>query len=584
MKVRRRLTDADTLRADRLRGERGTVRKRWHGRRAVALVYPNSYAVGMGNLGFQAVYGLLNALDDVVCERVFTPDPPAPPPWPVPRSLESGRPLTNFDLLAFSIAFENDYPSVLALLAAAGLPLAAEARTEAHPLVIAGGVACWINPEPLADVVDAFLIGEAEVLLPPFWTAYDAGGTRTELLRRLAREVAGVYVPRFYRPEYRSDGTLSGYRLLADVPRRVTRVHLANLAAAPAVTRVHFTGNTPFSADHLVEVSRGCPHGCRFCAAGYLYRPPRFHRLETLSASLDAAPPGTRRIGLVGAAVSDLPDLEALCRRAQARRLALGFSSFRADAISDDLLAALAHSRIKTATIAPETGSQRLRDAINKHLDESAVLTAVERLVSAGIPNLKLYFMIGLPEETEADVAAIITLVQRVKARFLATSRSRGRLGTISVSLNPFVPKPFTPLQWAAMASPAQLKAKIRSLREVLGPVANVRLSAGKARLVVSQALLARGDRRIGALLCRRWQHGDPGWAAAADATVLLGPRRQDSPLPWEVIDHGIDRDYLREEYRRYHWAVLSPPCPPSGCVRCGVCGGQGARAYLKGE
>jgi radical SAM superfamily enzyme YgiQ (UPF0313 family) len=574
--LRQHASDADALRIERLRGERGTVRKRWHRRRAVALVYPNAYAVGMSNLGFQAVYGLFNALDDVVCERVFAPDPPAPHPWPVPRSLESGRPLTDFDLLAFSIAFESDFPSVLALLAAAGLPLAAEARTEAQPLVIAGGVACWINPESLAEAVDAFLIGEAEALLPSFWAAYDVGGTRTQLLRRMAREVPGVYVPRFYRPAYRSDGVFTGYRLLADVPRRISRVYLAPLSASPAVTRVH-TAAGPFRADHLVEVSRGCPHGCRFCAAGYVYRPPRFHPLETLSACLDDVPPGTRRIGLVGAAVSDLPDLDALCREARARGLSPGFSSFRADAIGDDLLASLVRSRIKTATIAPETGSQRLRDAINKHLSDEMILAVVERLVGAGVPNLKLYFMIGLPEESRADVAAIVSLVHRIKDRFLSASRPRGRIGTIQISLNPFVPKPFTPLQWAAMDSLDVIKAKIRQVREGVRPVANVRLSAGKARLALSQALLARGDRRIGEVLRRRWQHGDPGWVAPLAADALLGPWRQDAPLPWEVIDHGIDRDYLRAEYRRYQQAVLSPPCPPSGCRRCGVCGDPGA-------
>ena len=576
MRIRRTFVDADALRAERLRTEHGTVRKRWHRRRAVALIYPNEYAAGMGNLGFQAVYGLFNAMDDVVCERVFAPDPPAVHPWPMPRSLESGRPLTDFDLLAFSIAFESDYPSVLALLAAAGLPLAAEARTEAHPLVIAGGVACWINPEPLAEAVDAFLIGEAEALLPAFWAAHDAGGTRTERLRRLAREAAGVYVPRFYRPSYRSDGAFAGYRLLADVPRRVPRVHVTHLSASPTATRVQ-TAAGPFSADYLVEVSRGCPHGCRFCAAGYVYRPARFHSLEALLACLDAVPPGTRRIGLVGAAVSDLPDLDALCRQAHARGMSLGFSSFRVDAISDALLEALVRSRVKTATIAPETGSQRLRDAINKHLGEAAILAAVERLVSAGIPNLKLYFMIGLPEETEADVAAIVTLVHRIKDRFLAASRPRGRMGTIRISLNPFVPKPFTPLQWAAMDSPNVLKAKIRRVREGLGALANVRLSAGKARLAFSQAWLARGDRRIGEVLRLRWQRGDPGWAASLDAAAMRLPWPLDAPLPWEVIDHGIDRAYLQAEYGRYRQAMLSPPCPPSGCRRCGVCGGQDA-------
>jgi len=348
------------------------------------------------------------------------------------------------------------------------------------------------------------------------------------------------------------------------------------LAHSGVTTRVQ-TAAGPFSADYLVEVSRGCPHGCRFCAAGYVYRPARFHSLEALLACLDAVPPGTRRIGLVGAAVSDLPDLDALCRQAHARGMSLGFSSFRVDAISDALLEALVRSRVKTATIAPETGSQRLRDAINKHLGEAAILAAVERLVSAGIPNLKLYFMIGLPEETEADVAAIVTLVHRIKDRFLAASRPRGRMGTIRISLNPFVPKPFTPLQWAAMDSPNVLKAKIRRVREGLGALANVRLSAGKARLAFSQAWLARGDRRIGEVLRLRWQRGDPGWAASLDAAAMRLPWPLDAPLPWEVIDHGTDRAYLQAEYGRYRQAMLSPPCPPSGCRRCGVCGGQDA-------
>jgi radical SAM superfamily enzyme YgiQ (UPF0313 family) len=564
----------EALRAERLRGERGAVRKSWRGRRTVALIYPNTYAVGMANLGFQTVYGFLNDLEDVVCERVFAPDPPAEPPWPAPRSLESGRPLTDFDILAFSIAFVSDSRWVLAMLGGAGLPLAAEARTEAHPLIIAGGVACWINPEPLAEVVDAFLVGEAEVLLPAFWAALDEGQPRERQLRRLAREVPGVYVPRFYRPEYRGDDELIGYRLLADVPEHVTRARLADLAESPAVTRVQTAGG-PFSADYLVEVSRGCPHGCRFCAAGYVYRPPRFQSLKTLSACLDAVPPGTRRVGLVGAAVSDLPDLDALCGQARARGLSLGFSSFRADAINGALLSALARSGVKTAAIAPETGSQRLRDAINKHLRDAVILDAAERLVDAGIPNLKLYFMIGLPGETEADVAAIVDLVKRVKARFLAGSRSRGRIGVITVSLNPFVPKPFTPLQRTAMAQAAVIKAKIRCVREGLSHVPNVRLSAGKARLAVSQALLALGDRRVGRRLLGRWQLGDPGWADPAEAEALLRRGRPDAPLPWEVIDHGIDRDYLEEEYRRYRQAVLSPPCPPRGCRRCGVCRGE---------
>ncbi len=563
--------------ADRLRNERGTVHKRWHQRRSVALIYPNSYAVGMANLGLQAVYGLFNAMEDVVCERFFTPDAAFVGPWPGPLSIESQRPLADFEILAFSIAFESDYPNVIALLKAGGLCPEAADRSDAHPLVIAGGVACWINPEPLAAVVDAFLIGEAEVLLPAFMAADDPGMPRERRLRHLAREVAGVYVPRFYHPAYRSDGTLSAYHLSADVPERVVRVRLDDLSAWPTQTSVQ-TVESPFAAQWLLEVSRGCPHGCRFCAAGYVYRPPRFQTLETLCACLAAVPSDIRRVGLVGAAISDLPDLDALCQRAEALNVSLGFSSFRADAISEALLAALVRSGAKTVTIAPETGSQRLRDAVNKHLTDAAILDAAGRLVAAGIPNLRLYFMIGLPGETEADVVAIADLVQRVKDRFLAASRRRGRIGTITVSLNPFVPKPFTPLQWAPMDTVAELKVKIGKVRDRLGPLANVRLNAGKARLAVGQAVLSRGDRRVGRDLlegrdpydgARRWTgRGEP-----QDPTDhALRQKDPGEPLAWEIIDHGLDRQWLLEEYRRYQQARLSPPCPGADCRRCGVC------------
>jgi radical SAM superfamily enzyme YgiQ (UPF0313 family) len=568
----RRLSNTAPRLADRMLQEHGAVRKDWRQRRAVALIYPNSYAVGMANLGMQAVYRLLNAMDDVVCERVFTPDPFAARPWPTPLSIESGRALKDFDLLAFSIPFESDYPNVLALLDAAGLPLESGARSARNPLVVAGGVACWINPEPLADVVDAFLIGEAEALLPSFMAVFAPGANRHRWLRRLAREVPGAYVPRFYMPEYRSDGTLVRYHPLADVPERIRRVWTEDLAACGTTSCLQ-TADSPFAADFLVEVSRGCPHGCRFCAAGYVYRPPRFRSLASLSTSLRSAPPGTRRVGLVGASVSDLPWLDSLCHTAEALGMDLGFSSLRVDAISQALLGAMVRSGTKTVTVAPEAGSQRLRDAVNKHLTEATILEAAERLVRAGIPNLKLYFMIGLPGESEADVAAIVDLVGRIKSCFLTASRQRGRIGTITVSLNPFVPKPFTPLQWAAMETGSGLKAKIRMVRDGLRHLANVRLQAGKARLSVSQALLSRGDRRLGRVLMDRWRFGDPGWQSPVDLNAYLWrPRALDEAFPWEIIDHGIDRAFLLEEQRRYCQAILSPPCPSNGCRRCGVC------------
>ena len=477
--------------------------------------------------------------------------------------------MSDFDIVAFSIAFENDYPWVLALLAAAGMPAAAADRDARHPLIVAGGVACLINPEPLAEFFDAMLIGEAEVLLPTFMALFDPLADRLDGLLALANQLPGAYVPRFYAPEYRPDGFLSTYRRLADVPARVNRARLDNLTGPPACTRLA-TPETTFEADFLMEVSRGCPHGCRFCAAGYVYRPARFAPLSALTACLDTAGAKATHIGLVGAAVSDLPDLAGLCRHAARQDLALPFSSLRADGLDDALIAALLRSRIKTATIAPETGSVELRNAINKHLDDDTILDAAERLARAGIPNLRLYFMVGLPAETDADVDAIVTLVKRIKDRFLRASRTWRRLGTITVSLNSFVPKPFTPLQWAPMAPLARLKAKIRTVQKGLRPVANVRVHADSPRWAAIQALLARGDRRVGRMLDLHRQNGRP-WSQLGRDTALdpdffaLRPREAQEVFAWEIIDHGIQRAYLWEEYQRHRERRPSPPCPPSG-------------------
>jgi radical SAM superfamily enzyme YgiQ (UPF0313 family) len=565
----------DTSRGSLSADEIGAIRKPWRGRTCVALAYPNHYHVGMSNLGLQTVYGLFNRYDDVVCERVFLPEN-GPAASGRLSTFESGRPVAEVDILAFSISFESDYPHLLTLLNQAGIPLRAVDRDEGQPLVIAGGVACSLNPEPIAVFIDCFLIGEAEIIIPEFMKAFAARGTRSALLNRIARSVPGAYVPAFYRVDYTPEGVVAAFRPLADVPEKIVRPYLADLSSAAASSTV-ITPHTAFGSSFLVEVGRGCPHGCRFCSAGFVYRPPRFRTPESLSRTITQGLRNSAQIGLVGAAVSDLPGLAELCRRFTGDGVNLSFSSLRADALSTELIDALRRSGVKTATIAPEAGSERLRRVINKGLCEEHILKAAADLVAHGIPNLKLYFMVGLPTETRADIAAIVTLVKHIKHEFLRSSRTRGAIGTITVSVNCFVPKPFTPFQWTAMAEVSDLKNRIKQIKAELGRVPNVRVHSDLPRWAYIQALLARGDRRTAEILLQV-QASAGNWAQALKRTPLnpdfyvLRERSADETLPWDFIDHHVSKAFLQQEYRRALQGRSGAVCQTGSCRACGAC------------
>ena len=561
-----------------MKSEIGTIRKQWKGRIKVALVYPNTYHVGMSNLGFQTVYDLLNKIDHVVCERSFLPDDSGPAAGRI-VAIESGRPISDFDIIAFSVSFENDYPNLLTILDRAGIPLRSDDRGTPHPLVIAGGIAFFSNPEPMSPFIDCFLIGEAEAILPRFFDIalpdFLSQDKRT-CLKTLARNVTGAYVPAFYSTTYNPDGTVCAIEPLIDVPDKIERMYMKDLSNVPTCSAI-LTTDTTFDSTFLIEVGRGCPHGCRFCSTGFVYRPPRFRPLSLLDKCLQQGASMTDEIGLVGAAVSDLPDINKLCGQAFEKDTRISFSSLRADALSPELISILRQNKVKTATIAPDAGSERMRKVINKGITEEDVLNAAESLVAGGIPNLKLYFMIGLPTETMDDVEAIVLLCKQIKHRFLKSSRIRKRIGEITVSLSSFIPKPFTPFQWIPMDEVRSLKKKIKKIKDGLKRVANVRVHSDVPRWAYIQALLSIGDRKVAQILLLANQNRG-NWPKTFKASPInpdfyvYRERSLNELLPWDFIDNGINKSFLKQEYQRALQGKTSPPCPIESCNICGVC------------
>ena len=562
----------------RLTQETGVGANPWGGRLTVALIYPNTYHQGMSNLGFQTVYRMLNERDDTLCERFFLPDPEdieehRRTGFPL-VSVESQRSLSDFDLVAFSVSFENDYLNLPILFELGRLPLWREERNERHPMIFCGGVCAFLNPEPLAEIMDLFVVGEAEVILPSLLSGLLGRGadSRKALLERLA-QVPGVYLPSGYTANYEDDGSLRAMTPREDVSERVQRQWQKNLDKSQSSTCVA-TPDTEFGSMHLVEVSRGCPRACRFCAAGYIYRPFREHSPGHLRSEILASGQQLGKVGLVAAAVSDYSELAEIGRSILDHGGEVSVSSVRIDAITSEQVSVLAEAGHKTLALAPEAGSQKMRDVINKGIDESQILAAVKLLADGGIPNLKLYFMIGLPMEEVADVVAIADLTVKIRQIWEDVGRQRGRLGRIQLSLNPFVPKPWTPLQWAPMERRSQLEKKYRRLQKRLRSLPNVELNFESLRHAELQGFLARGDRRVGRTLpflaegaslkaaCRK---------VGLDPAFYLHRERGAGELfPWEIIDQGVQRKYLLCEYEYALSARSGHVCYP-GCSRCGL-------------
>jgi radical SAM superfamily enzyme YgiQ (UPF0313 family) len=428
--------------------------------------------------------------------------------------------------------------------------------------------------------MDLFVVGEAEPILPQLMEHLAERLTvegPEELLRGIVREFSGCYVPRFYTMHYGEDTILARIEAEPGVPSRVRRVVLDKSPVAGHSQLL--SPEAEFSNLFLAELGRGCSRGCRFCAAGFVYRPPRLWSAESILAGLAERPEDIKRVGLLGMEMARGEDLARIAEYLLYEGCALSFSSLRADAISGELCVLLAQSKLKSAAIAPDGGSERLRRVINKGISEQDVLCAAEALARAGINHLKLYFMIGLPTETEDDLVELLLLTDKVRKTLLGVGRETGRMGNITLSVNSFVPKAWTPFQFHGFAPLTALKNSIKFLRKGVVGMANTRLVVDQPANAFYQAVLARGDRRVGLALYAMLQSGK-NWRQTLQECGIdpeayaMRQRGQDELFPWEIIDHGIDRPYLWAEYQRALKEKSTIACDTAQCRRCGVCHG----------
>ncbi len=513
-------------RQSRLTREQGVIKKDWGGRLPIAIIYPNDYYIGMSNLGVHAIYKLLNGYSDVVCERAFWGDKPA-------MSLESQRPLTDFTAVAFSISYELDYFNVVDILRKSNIPLYAAERDDRHPLLVGGGACITANPMPIAPFFDCLCIGEAEPIVPALLSVLSqSNGKRDGMLMELVK-LPGIYVPMY------------------DKGKVVTRQWAQQLDDF-MVSSIVLTPDTELGKLYLIEVERGCSHGCRFCLVSSSFCPIRYHSVDSLVERARDGLNYRKRLGLVGPVVSDHPQIEELLSRLREMGAGLSLSSLRVSTLSDRLLTEMAKGGVRTITMAPEAGSQRMRRIIRKNISEDDIFKAVTRVARQGIRQLKLYFMIGLPSETDEDIEQIIRLSIRCKE----IMDSGGVGGRLSLNVAPFVPKAGTPFQWLPMADLPVLNHRLNMLKKGLAPQGIKIKSEGPAWSHV-QGALARGDEKMAEVLAVMQETSLAGWSGAIEKCQLdvnhymLEKWDTNCRLPWGDIELGVSREHLVQELDR---------------------------------
>jgi len=503
--------------------EQGTIIKDWGGRLPIAIAYPNSYFIGMSNLGVHAIYKMLNNYSDVVCERVFWDKKPV-------LSVESQQPLGNFAVVAFSISYELDYFNVVKMLKDSGIPLYAAERDKRHPLVVAGGACITVNPMPLAPFFDCLCIGEAEPIAPAVLSVISKGAEERNVILEELAKLPGVYVPRFNKNKI------------------ITRQWAEKLDDFIASTTI-VTPDTELGRLYLIEVERGCSRGCRFCLVGNAFCPMRYHSVDLLIAKAKLGLKYRKRLGLVGPVVSDHPQIEELLSRFNGMGAGISLSSLRVSPLSDKIVGEMVKGGARTITLAPEAGSWRLRRVISKKISEDDIFEAVAKVAAHGIKQLKLYFMIGLPTETDDDIEQMIKLSIDCK-----TILDRGGTGCrLSLNIAPFIPKAGTPFQWLPMTDLSALNHRLAMIRKALSPK-GIKIKSESAAWSHIQGALARGDMKISEILANIEEISLAGWYKTAEKRKLdvnhyvLDEWDINKRLPWENINLGIKKQKLVQE------------------------------------